>query len=215
MKRFLLFLFFALLLFGDLSAQSREPVQISGVVITADSVPQFIPYAHVMVEARRRGTMTGKDGFFSFAAMPGDTIVVSCIGFKRERLLIPDTLNDQDYLARIVMLRDTTLLEEVTLYPWPRPEDFQREFLATNVPATDEDIALRNLAIQELKERAAAAGYDATEIQDYAIMMQNQSIYNYGSDQIYSDGGTAILGRLSDPFAWGRFFRSLSRNDDD
>ncbi len=193
--------------------KTPQPLEISGVVLTADSVPQYIPYAHVLVKARKRGTMTSADGFFSFAAMPGDTLTVSCIGFKTEHLVVPDSLSDQGYLARVVMRRDTTLLEEVTLYPWPRPDEFQERFLATNVPTTQNDIAMRNLAIQELKARAEEMGYSAAEIQDYAIMAQNQSIYNYGQDQIWSDGGTAILGRLSDPFAWARFFKSLKKDD--
>lgn len=214
MKR--IFTLVALLFLGAAQAQEkREPVQISGMVITADSIAQNVPNAHIMVKARKTGTITGPDGFFSLAVMPGDTITVSVIGFKKERLIISDTLRDKGYLARVVLRRDTTMLDEITLYPWPRPEDFKREFLATNIRTTKEDIAMRNLALQELKARAAAMGYGAEEIQEYAILMQQQSIYNYGRDQIYSDGGTAILGRLSDPFAWARFIKSLSRNSDD
>lgn len=194
-------------------AQSQQkPVQISGMVITADSMAQNVPNAHVMVKSRKIGTITGADGFFSLAVMPGDTIAVSVIGFRREELVVSDTLRDKGYLARVVLERDTTMLNEVTLYPWPRPENFKQEFLATNVPTTKEDIAMRNLALQELKSRAAQMGYSADEIQRYAILMQEQSIYYNEQNQIYSDGGTAILGRLTDPFAWARFIKSLSDN---
>lgn len=173
---------------------------------------QNVPNAHVMVKSRKIGTITGADGFFSLAVMPGDTIAVSVIGFRREELVVSDTLRDKGYLARVVLERDTTMLNEVTLYPWPRPENFKQEFLATNVPTTKEDIAMRNLALQELKSRAAQMGYSADEIQRYAILMQEQSIYYNEQNQIYSDGGTAILGRLTDPFAWARFIKSLSDN---
>lgn len=193
-------------------AQKKDPVQLSGVVITDDSAAQYVPFAHVSVKSRQRGTMTNGEGFFSFAAMPKDTIAISSIGFKTEKLIVPDTLAGKEYLARIVMQRDTTVLEEVTLYPWPSRKNFKREFLATNVPATKNDIAMRNLAIQTLRDRAEEMGFSPAEIQDYTIKMQEQQIYDYGRDQIYSDGGTAILGRLSDPFAWSRFFKSLKSN---
>lgn len=195
-----------------LAQSQQKPVQISGMVITADSMAQNVPNAHVMVKSRKIGTITGADGFFSLAVMPGDTIAVSVIGFRREELVVSDTLRDKGYLARVVLERDTTMLNEVTLYPWPRPENFKQEFLATNVPTTKEDIAMRNLALQELKSRAAQMGYSADEIQRYAILMQEQSIYYNEQNQIYSDGGTAILGRLTDPFAWARFIKSLSDN---
>lgn len=195
----------------DLGAQEKrtEPVQISGIVVTDDSLAQSIPYVHVLLKSRNGGTMSSGEGFFSFAALPEDTLIFSCMGFRKETLVVPDTLAQEKYLARVVMQRDTTMLDEVTLYPWPRPDQLQDALLSTRVPTTKNDIARRNLAMQELKQRASEMGYTPDEIQDYAIQMQEQSIYNYGRYQGFSNGGTAILGRLSDPFAWASFFNSL------
>jgi hypothetical protein len=194
-----------------LCAQEDKAVQISGIVVSNDTIARAIPFAHVYNNGGKRGTMTDADGFFSFASRVGDTISFSCIGFKKENLFIPDTLAKSAYLARVVMKRDTTLLEEVTLYPWPTPDRFKQAFLATNVPTTQNDIAMRNLAIQALQDRAAAMGLDPDEARDFAIQMQNQSIYDHGRYQIFGNGGTAILGALSDPFAWQRFFQSLKK----
>ncbi len=194
-----------------LQAQEDDVVQISGLVITNDTISLAIPFAHVWVGQGTRGTMTDREGFFSFAAKAGDTIRFSCIGFEREKLIVPDTLSKKAYLARIVMKRDTTLLEEVTLYPWPTPDRFKDEFLATNIPTTMNDIAMRNLAIQALRDRAAAMGLSSDEAQDMAIQLQNQAIYDYGRYQGFSNGGTAILGALTNPFAWHQFFQSLKK----
>lgn len=213
MRLLYIFLFLFSLLSSTLLAQeeSPQPVEISGVVVTADSLPQFIPYVHISVKARQRGTMSSGDGFFSFAALPSDTLTISCIGFKEETLVIPDTVSDKAYLARIVLQRDTTMLEEVNLYPWPRPEHLKRELLAAQIPTTQRDIAMRNLAMQELKARAAELGYSPEEIQEYALLLQQQNVSNYAQWTGYANGGTAILGRLSDPFAWAAFFKSLSK----
>ena len=156
--------------------------------------------------------MCSGEGFFSFAALAEDTLQFSCMGFRKETLVVPDTLKQDKYLARVVMQRDTTMLDEVTLYPWPRPDQFKDALLSTRVPTTKNDIARRNLAMLELKQRASEMGYTPAEIQDYAIQMKEQSIYDYGRYQGFSNGGTAILGRLSDPFAWASFFNSLNSN---
>ena len=101
-------------------------------------------------------------------------------------------------------------LDEVVLYPWPRPEDLNRELLRMEIETTQRDIALRNLAIQALKEKAAAMGMSSNEMQRYIIQAQEQQLYNSG--RYYgSNGATAILGRLSDPFAWAQFFESLKK----
>ena len=190
-----------------------HPIQISGIVITADTIPQFIPYAHAVVKNKNTGTMTNKDGFFSFVAMPSDTIIFTVIGFRKEMLVIPDSLREKEYLARVEMKRDTTLLKEVTLYPWPTPDRFKDDFLATRVPTTDNDIAMRNLAIQELKLRAAEMGYSPEELQDFVIRQNESNIYNYGRYQGFANGGTAILGSLTNPFAWAEFFNAIKRGD--
>lgn len=193
--------------------EDSKPIQLSGIVITADSIQQFVPFANIFVKNGNRGTNGNAEGFFSFVALPGDTISFSVIGFKREELYLPDSLADSEYLVRVVMHRDTTFLLPVTLYPWPTPENFKKEFLEMRVPTEENDIAMRNLAIQELKERAAEMGMSAAELQDLAILQNQTAIYDYGRYQGFSGGGTAILGSLSNPFAWAEFFKALKRGD--
>lgn len=208
-QRFLFFLF--LFVFGAGAFAQKEPIQISGIVMTNDSLPRYIPFAHVYVPGASRGTMTSGEGFFSFATLPGDTIRVSCIGYQTEDLVLADSLSSKAYLARVVMRPDTFLLQEVELYPWPSRDRFKEAFLSTRIPTTQEDIAMRNLAIQELKARAEKMGYSPEEIQSYAIQVQERNIYNYGRYQGFDNGGTAILGALANPFAWQRFFESLKK----
>ncbi len=195
-------------------AQAQEdikPLQLSGIVMSEDSIPQAIPFAHVYKKNGLRGTMTDAEGFFSFAVLPGDTVVFSSIGFEKEYLQIPDTLQKTAYLARVEMARDTTLLEEVTLYPWPSRDRFKTAFLATNITTTANDIAMRNLASQALMERAAAMGISPEEAQDMSIRIQNQNLYNFGRYSNQANGGTAILGALSNPLAWHQLFQSLKK----
>lgn len=213
MKNFYTLIIVLFSLVSAVAQTKKTPVQMSGIVYTGDSIAQVIPNTNILVKNRKLGTVSSGEGFFSFAALPGDTVVFSALGFKKETLTIPDSLAQKEYLVRVVMHRDTTMLEEVTLYPWPSRDKFKDAFLATRVPATDEDIAMRNLAVQELKTRAAAMGYSPEEIQDYVMQMQAKDIYNYGRYQGFNNGGTAILGALSNPFAWADLFKSIKNGD--
>lgn len=195
-----------------LAQKKGEVVEISGVVVSNDSLKQMLPNAYIILPKRKQVTTTNGEGFFSFVAVAGDTAIFSHVGFKSLKFWVPDTLESDTYLTMVVLSWDTEVLDPVIVYPWPRPENFKEEFLAMKIPTTEYDIAQRNLAIQALKERAAAMGYDAAEMQDYVIGLQNQSIYNTG--RYYGqDGGAAILGTITNPFAWAQFFDALKRGD--
>ena len=193
---------------GGLWAQSV--VQVSGVILTRDTSLQTIPNARLWIQGRSTTTTSGDDGFFSITAVPGDTLRFRRFGFEDERLWVPDTLHGRSYLASVFMRWNTVELDEVTLYPWPRPEDLNRELLRMRIETTERDVALQNLAIQALKEKAALIGMSSNEMQRYIIQAQEQQLYNSG--RYYgSDGASAILGRLSNPFAWAQFFQSLKK----
>ena len=147
---------------GGLWAQSV--VQVSGVILTRDTSLQTIPNARLWIQGRSTTTTSGDDGFFSITAVPGDTLRFRRFGFEDERLWVPDTLNGRSYLASVYMRWNTVELDEVTLYPWPRPEDLNRELLRMRIETTERDVALQNLAIQALKEKAALMGMSSNEM---------------------------------------------------
>lgn len=202
-----------LLAFTATHAQTAtKAIQISGVVITDDDIPQFIPNAHILIRSRGQGTVSGSDGFFSIAAMPGDTILFSCIGFKREKFYVsPDLKDEKGFLMTVSLVRDTTMLQEVTLYPWPSRDRLYTELLAMRPQTTELDIAQRNLALESLKDRARAMGFDASEAARHVMRQQEQSIYNYNRYNGLANGGQAMLLQLSNPFAWLELFESLKK----
>ncbi|MDZ7847615.1 MAG: hypothetical protein U5L96_13080 [Owenweeksia sp.] len=50
-------------------------------------------------------------------------------------------------------------------------------------------------------------------MQEYVIQAHNTDIYDFGRYSGYSSGGTALLGSLTDPFAWAQFFSALKNGD--
>jgi hypothetical protein len=207
-----LFLSFVFLLLPTLQMKGQSVVQVSGVVFSKELEPQRVPNALVTVVGRKRNTLSAADGFFSLALQPGDTLRITRLGFKPERLWISDTLKGSSYLVQVALDWDTTQLDEVTLYPWPRPENLQRELLAMDVKTTEQDLALRNLALQQLKDQAAAMGADADEFAGIIMRAQAAQAADYG--RYYgANGASAVLGRLSNPFAWAQLFESIKRGD--
>ncbi len=207
-----LFLSLVFLLLLSLQTKGQSIVQVSGVVFSKELEPQRVPNALVTVVGRKRNTLSAADGFFSLALQPGDTLRITRLGFKPERLWISDTLKGSSYLVQVALDWDTTQLDEVTLYPWPRPENLQRELLAMDVKTTEQDLALRNLALQQLKDQAAAMGADADEFAGIIMRAQAAQAADYG--RYYgANGASAVLGRLSNPFAWAQLFESIKRGD--
>ena len=207
-----LFLSFVFLLLPTLQTKGQSVVQVSGVVFSKELEPQRVPNALVTVVGRKRNTLSAADGFFSLALQPGDTLRITRLGFKPERLWISDTLKGSSYLVQVALDWDTTQLDEVTLYPWPRPENLQRELLAMDVKTTEQDLALRNLALQQLKDQAAAMGADSDEFAGIIMRAQAAQAADYG--RYYgANGASAVLGRLSNPFAWAQLFESIKRGD--
>ena len=207
-----LFLSLVFLLLPSLQTKGQSVVQVSGVVFSKELEPQRVPNALVTVVGRKRNTLSAADGFFSLALQPGDTLRITRLGFKPERLWISDTLKGSSYLVQVALDWDTTQLDEVTLYPWPRPENLQRELLAMDVKTTEQDLALRNLALQQLKDQAAAMGADSDEFAGIIMRAQAAQAADYG--RYYgANGASAVLGRLSNPFAWAQLFESIKRGD--
>ena len=210
MQRALLFILFFTCSFEASAQEGKKPVQLHGIIVSNDSLIQLLPNVQILVKSRGQMTVRDRDGFFSLVAMPGDTVLFQHIGFRLNRFWVADTLEGEQFLARIVLEWDTEVLDPVIVYPWPSKENFKEEFLAMKIETTEMDIAQRNLALDELRARAAAMGYDAAEMQDYLITMQNQQLYNEG--RYYGgNGASAILGALSNPFAWTELFQSLKR----
>ena len=212
--RVTLLLFCLALLSSDLHGQEVKPIQLHGIVVSNDSLKQLLPNVQILVKSRGQMTISDLNGFFSLVAMPGDTLFFQHIGFKLQKFWVDDTLDGDEFLSRVVLEWDTEILDPVIVYPWPSKENFKEEFLAMEVQTNEMDIAQRNLALDQLRQRAVTMGYDAAEMQDYLITMQNQQLYNEG--RIYGNGmnatgASAILGALSNPFAWQQLFQSLKR----
>lgn len=176
-------------------------IQFSGLVLTSDSI---FPIPYVVVYANGEGVYTDFNGFFSFAASPGDTIVFSHVQYKKVTYVIPDTLRSYKYNIVQLMTKDTIYLPMTVIKAFPSRKIFDKVFVNKDVPDDKLARATKNLNKQELKERAKNMDPSASE--SYRQTMQNESRKMYYAGQLPPNN-------LLNPFAWAEFFKAWKRGD--
>jgi hypothetical protein len=178
-------------------------IQFSGVVISNDSLNP-VPFASILIENNRRGTVSDIYGYFSFVAQKGDSVRFSAIGYRKARFVIPDTLTTSRYSIIQILEVDTVLLRETTVYPWPSREQFRQAFLAASAPETDIERAQRNLMAAEMISRMDAAMPSGDETFKVAMSQYQTQLYY---------AGQAVPINLLNPIAWSQFIQAWKRGD--
>ncbi len=178
-------------------------VQFSGVVVTGDSL-RPIPFVSIIIKNSYRGTISDYNGFFSFVAQLNDTIEFSAIGYKKSNYVIPDTLITDRYSLIKMLSRDTVLLQETVIYPWPTKDQFKYAFLNLKVPDNDLERAKRNLALSEMRDMMVNMPMDG-QMNYKALMLERQN-------KIYTSGQYQSISLLN-PIAWAKFIEAWQRGD--
>lgn len=190
-------------LFAKAQQQSEGLVQFSGVVVTGDSL-RPIPFVSIVIKNSYRGTISDYNGFFSFVAQLNDTIEFAALGYKKSRYTIPDTLNTDRYSLIKMLSRDTILLQETVIYPWPTKDQFKQAFLNLKVPDNDFERAKRNMALSEMRDMMVNMPMDG-QMNYKALMLERQN-------KIYTSGQYQSISLLN-PIAWAKFIEAWQRGD--
>lgn len=199
------------LLSTGLSAQFGEVIQdsviqFSGKVVTEDDNGDVIPlpYVNVAVKGTKRGASSEYDGYFSFVAKQGETVVFSRIGFNTVEYTIPDTLSSDYYSWIQIMSQDTILLDEVVIMPWPSREHFKQELLAIDISDELREQAEKNLASEVMTRMRHTVPVDGREAS--SIVLKEQA-------EAFKYSGQAKPQRIFDVFAWKKFIEAWKRGD--
>ena len=178
-------------------------VQLYGVVMTADSL-RGLPAVTVMVKGTGRGTLTNNQGVFSIVVLRGDQIEFSCIGFKDKITLIPKTLEGNQYSIIQLMINDTAFLPAAIIKPRPTREQFERDFVSTDVPDDNIEIARKNTDMATRRMLMRTLPSDGREAVNLNLAKSAQKYYYTGQTPPMN---------IFNPFAWGEFVRSWKRGD--
>lgn len=123
---------------------NRDTIQISGVVLSSDSLTA-LANVHITTQ-KQSGGITDVHGAFSFKINKKDTLTFSYVGFKPYIYVVPDTLKINNYIAGVILNPDTISLSEVIILPWMNRKQFKQSFIQ-NTPDQNTLNATRNLNI--------------------------------------------------------------------
>jgi hypothetical protein len=201
----LLVIFLILLSYGVSYAQfvPKKIIQFSGVVMTADSL-LGIPFVTVYNKHDRRGTVSKEDGFFSFAALEGDTIIFHSLGFINASYIIPIGLPDVKFTAIQLMTRDDIYLDPIIVYPYPNLEQFKKDFVTSSFPTDQVEIAYKNLERQRMRELGESMAMDGGENTDYFMRKEAQRFYY---------AGQVAPQNIFNPLAWAKFIKAWKNGE--
>ena len=129
---------------------------------------------------------------------------VTALGFRKSTFVIPQSLTEDRYSLVKIMSRDTILLDEAIIFPWPSREHFKTEFLAMNVTDALQRRAMENLAAETLDKVREVTPHDGKETGSMYLRQQARNYYYYGQ--------MAPMNIFS-PTAWQDFFKSWKNGD--
>jgi hypothetical protein len=185
--------------------KDKNLVQFSGLIVTEERgqmVP--VPYANIYIPKRKIGTTANYQGFFSIVAEKGETVNFSALGFRKSTFVIPQSLTEDRYSLVKILGRDTILLDEAIIFPWPSREHFKTEFLAMNVTDELEKRAMENLAAETLEKVREVTPHDGRETGSMYLRQQARNYYYYGQMPPMN---------IFSPVAWQQFFKSWKNGD--
>jgi hypothetical protein len=202
MKGKILLALITVLVFGLGSAKAQLPpkvVQVSGVVLISDSL---FPAGFVAIYRAkdRRGTYSGRDGYFTLPVMVGDTLFFSSIGLKDSYFVIPADSKDNQLSMVQVMSLESYMLPTAYILPYPSRTRLRAEILSLDLPG-DEYVSFH-------REGNDIVNYDGmVDFSAQSYRSASSQIQNRYTNGFYSGGN------LLSKDAWGNFMRSLKSGD--
>lgn len=192
--------------FGLTKAQKNNIVQFSGVIYNTDT-NSIVPYVSVTNKSDKNKVVSANhQGYFSFVAHEGDTIVFSAIGYRREGLVIPMNLPDKKYTVLVKMKAEVINLPLVRVLPWASVDEFTRDFMAMKFADDDLEIAKKNVAKSSLIALSRSLKPDSRELQNLSFQNNHYALSNQNINQ-------RAANPLLNPFAWGAFIQQIMQGD--
>ena len=208
MNKFLRYILFSLFLIpvaskAQFSGFKDSVVQLYGVVMTADSL-QALEGVTIKIKGQNRGTISNKQGVFSIVALKGDVLEFTSVGFKPKKADIPKDLVGNQHSIIQLMVNDTIYLAATIIKPRPTREQFERDFLNTQIPDDNLEVARKNNDANTRRLLMATLPQDAKEATN--AYFNRQAAKNYYSGQLAPQN-------IFNPLAWAEFIQAWKRGD--
>jgi len=183
-----------------MAQEKSRLIQVNGFITDADRNP--VGRATVLSKKIRKGAISEQNGIYSLISIPGDTVLVNALGYKRVMFAVPAEVEGKLYEKDIVLVSDTISIEGVSVFPWKTYGEFKKEFLANQAKISPQiQNMYDNLAsIQTTME--STPSYRSSPQAGYRMAMQQVANANYTRGQM-------PMNNLINPFAWAKFFSGI------
>jgi len=189
-------------------AQGQEKLVMFTGIITAGKTSEPLPGAYVYIPKAGRGILSNNVGYFALPVMPGDSVIFSYVGYKKQFYVIPRRLTETTFSAVIAMQEDVQTLTEVKVYPYATEELFKEAFVNMTLPDQKERENLaRNTSAESMQRLAAITPMSAQA--NYRYYTQQQW---FGRESVANRSGVTTFPFLN-PFAWANFIRSVKNGE--
>ena len=181
---------------GPVQAQQIgiDPVRVVGVMVDADDRKE-LPYVNIRVKGTQYGTSSDNNGYFSIFINPGDTLAFSSVGYKEAVFVMPFDSKGSQYSLIQLMRKETVLLEEVLVFPWPTMDNFKKAFLDIKPKRNMDDLVVE--VQRDIKET-----------------VKEERLYEYYYDQmrynrLYELHREVPPNNFLNPIRWSNFMRDI------
>jgi len=200
----IILLFFVATVFAQEETKSNKLVQFSGIITDTDS-NAVVPYVTITnISFKEQKYNANYQGYFSFVAHAGDTVVFSAVGFTSKTFILPKEIADRKYTAMIKLKSEIVYLQTVRVNPWATVEEFTKDFLSMKVADDDMAIAKRNLSPKSIRGMSMTLSPDAQEIGNMNYRNNFDRMMNVNMRQ---------TNPLLNPFAWGKLMQTIFNGD--
>lgn len=190
----------------QVNAQLKPLVQFSGVIYNIDS-NVVVPYVSIVNKTKENKLYSANyQGYFSFVAAQGDTLVFSAVGYRKEAVVIPESQNDMSYTIIVKMKALVVNLPAVAVLPWASVDQFNKEFMEMKFADDDLEIARKNVARPTLLAMIRDLPRDGQEMQGVNFQNNHIRLTNKAINQRYANP-------LLNPFAWGSFIQQIIQGE--
>jgi hypothetical protein len=190
--------------FFAIYGQNDSLIQFSGTILTAgrDSLMP-VPFVLVKNLTRNSGAYSNVEGNYSLVVARGDVLEYSSVGFRKNRITIPNDIKGRKFYATQIIIRDTMSLPEAIIVPWKDVDDLKKAFVDLKLNEGDIVRAYQNLQYTRWKELQQSVSYDGQAMQQIGLANQNR-------ENIYKQGVQPIQNIFS-PLRWAEFIESLKK----
>ena len=200
LKQVAFILFLVIIISYPIHAQDNDLVDLSGIIMNQKKEP--LPYSSIRIKRSGLTKQADNKGMFSLVAKKGDTISFSAFGCKKRKIVLPDTLSENNYYSDIIMFQDTIMIEPVTIFPWRNYEEFKQAILDLQLPE-EKDAVFAQKNIEIIKYQALTSVSIDPDVNAGYVLRNN---YN----TMASKGMLYPTFSILNPFQWAKFIKALS-----